>query len=227
MNLSFLPFLALTFCAAAWAEGSRDELAGAQKFEATIVEGSGTCLIDGDWVPVQGKRIFWEITGQGHKFHEYSQFHPLDTNYRPSSGLSTGVYFKLLIEYERVRREAPESWARLIELGPPEAKYAEKIGKQINNENLIGAVVIQRVSESDLYLINRANDSTPFTDRWSDNSLYIPTRYSACNVTLDYKMDRATAYFKRNFWGRVEIIKDETVPYRLPNQTFAEQILLR
>ena len=86
-----------------------------------------------------------------------------------------------------------------MERTSPELAYAENISARLKKRNLIPAVMIQSVSESDLYTLNRLNDDTPFRDEFSDKKIEVPVRYSVCEMQLTYGMKKAVAYFEKEF----------------------------
>jgi hypothetical protein len=213
----FRAVLALTL--AAGVAAASEEPKGFRKLNVTIVEGRGTCFLDGQWIPVEGQRVYWQVTGQKPVWHEYNKFVPSDA-IKGLTRLSTESYFRIPL----INRTSEQMLLHLKKIYP-EISVAENLGMQTDRKDLLPARLIERVSEAELYNLNKLNDESPFRDGGSDRRFDIPTRLTGCDIKLDYKMNGATAFFRRGLFGAIEIVKDETKPYRSGTKTFAESLL--
>ncbi|MDA0380369.1 MAG: hypothetical protein O3A09_03910 [Bacteroidetes bacterium] len=217
--VSFFPFTAV----------ATDAPLGSHKLSVTTVDGTGQCLVDDRWIPVKGEKIYWEITSKGRpQWHLFNRFKPTEKaeNATPSSRLNTPFHFQINLSKYEIGESNYSAIKGFMEQTWSELAYAENISARLKKPNLIPAVMIQSVSESDLYKLNRLNDDTPFRDEFSDKKIEVPVRYSVCEMQLTYGMKRAVAYFEKDFFGRVKILKDETRPHRGSQKTFAEKLLL-
>ena len=197
------------------------------KLIATVADISGRCLLEGSWVDVVDRYIYWEVSGPNvqTKWHKSNFFHPRGAAKadiaEDSAVLRSPVAFALNLRNDNfpTSRSAARLW--------PELAYRDSMRVKLKKPNLTAAVVVHRVDESDLWELNRTTGAGIFSRDKLDSKHYVPTRYSVCDVEVKYLMNKAEAVFKRPLIGKVVIKTNQTVPLNPGERSFAEEILDR
>lgn len=196
------------------------------KLTATVADISGKCMVEASWVDVSGRYIYWEVSGPRVR----TNWHKSDLVHPRVDGTSSVVEespilrspFAFALNLWAVRGSSPAS-----DLGSPELAYRDAMRIKLKMPNLVAAVMVHQVKESDLWGRNRMNESNIFKrDNW-DRSYYVPTRYSVCDLQIRYLMNRAEAVFEKPLIGKVVIGSNQTVPLKPGERSFAEEILDR
>ena len=94
------------------------------------------------------------------------------------------------------------------------------------NPNLIGATIVHRLKELELWERNLTNQRALFKDDL-DAEHYVPTGYSVCDLEVKYLMKSAEAIFEKSFFGGIVFKRNQTVPLNAGKRSFAEEILDR
>jgi hypothetical protein len=196
------------------------------KLTATVADISGKCMVEASWVDVSGRYIYWEVSGPRVRTH----WHKSDL-VRPKGGVSANVAdestvlrspFAFALNLSGVRGRGSVS-----DLAWPELVYRDAMRIKLKMPNLMAAVMVHHVNESDLWGRNLTNGANIFSRENSDSKYYVPARYSVCDLEIRYLMDRAEAVFEKPLIGKVVIRSNQTVPLKPGERSFAEEILDR
>jgi len=202
-------------------------LGAENKLVATVADISGRCLLEGSWVDVVDRYIYWEVSGPNvhTKWHKSNLIHPRGAARaniaEDSVVLRSPIAFALNLRNDNFPTSRSE--ARLW----PELAYRDSMRVKLKKPNLTAAVVVHRVDESDLWELNLTSGANIFSRDKLDSKHYVPTRYSVCDVEVKYLMNKAEAVFKRPLIGKVVIKTNQTVPLNPGKRSFAEEILDR
>jgi len=108
----------------------------------------------------------------------------------------------------------------------PDLAYRDAMRVQLGIPKLIGATVVHRVKELELWDRNLTNQKNLFKDDL-DAEHYVPTGYSVCDLEVRYLMKSAEAIFEKSFFGGIVFKMNQTVPLNAGERSFAEEILDR
>ena len=196
------------------------------KLTATVADISGKCMVEASWVDVSGRYIYWDVSGPGVR----TDWHKSDLVHPKGGGTASDIEespvlrapFAFALNLSAVRGSGPAS-----DRAWPEMAYRDAMRIKMKMPNLVAAVMVHRVKESDLWRRNLTNESNIFNkDNW-ERSYYVPTGYSVCDLQIRYLMNRAEAVFEKRLIGKVVIRSNQTVPLRSGERSFAEEILDR
>ena len=84
----------------------------------------------------------------------------------------------------------------------PDLAYRDAMRVQLGIPKLIGATVVHRVKELELWDRNLTNQKNLFKDDL-DAEHYVPTGYSVCDLEVRYLMKSAEAIFEKSFFGGI------------------------
>lgn len=211
--------------ALAWTSFAGSSLAAENKLVATVADINGRCLLEGSWIDVAGRYIYWEMSGS----RGPGQWHRSD------------FIFPRVSDHDKAQADssvlrAPFAFAvNLLEISPslksrdltwPELSFRDAMRTKLGKPNLVAATVVHRVRAQDLWRRNLTNMGSTFK-RESDSEEYVPARYSVCDVEIKYLMNKAEAVFEKPLIGKAVIRSNQTVPLKQGERSFAEEILDR
>ncbi len=176
----------------------------------------GKCLLNSEWAPVQGEKLYWAITNNSGATLRSHQSEKIEQ----------------VVEKAANAKYINDPYAKAIFWATPPSFSHDKTRLEIfqskyKDPNLKLAKFGYLVSESALSDVNGWLSDKVF-DPLGSREFYVPAGYSACNINYTWIMKETKADFTTSFWSGYKIIKDETISIRKPEKseaTFAEELL--
>ncbi len=192
------------------------------KLTTTVADVNGRCLFENAWLDVSDRYIYWEVSGSRVtlRWHKSDLILPKVRN--------------LAVPDDSPRLRVPVAFAiNLSEGNPrlnksifPDLAYRDAMRVKLGIPNLIGATIVHRVNERELWVRNLTNQRNLFK-RDLDAEHYVPTGYSVCDLEIRYLMKSAEAIYEKSFFGGIVFKSNQTVPLNPGERSFAEEILDR
>jgi hypothetical protein len=150
-----------------------------KKLTTTVADVNGRCLFENAWLDVSGRYIYWEVSGSrvALRWHKSDLILPKVRNLKApddSPRLRVPVAFAINLT---------EGNPRLNKSVFPDLAYRDAMRVKLGIPKLIGATVVHRVKELELWDRNLTNQKNLFKDDL-DAEHYVPTGYSVCDLGM-------------------------------------------